>query len=116
MPEKLKLNHWALSGDWTIQKESAFLNRANGRIAFSFHARDINIVMGPAAHGSSIQYRVLIDGERPGAARGVDDEGSGTVKEQRLYQLIRQSKPIADRRFEIEFRDSGVEAFSFTFG
>jgi hypothetical protein len=61
---------------------------------------------------------VLIDGHAPGAAHGldVDDRGNGTVTEPRLYQLIRQRKPIADRRFEIEFLDSGVEAFVFTFG
>jgi hypothetical protein len=61
---------------------------------------------------------VLIDGHPPGAAHGVDvdEQGNGTVTEQRLYQLIRQQKPIADRQFEIEFLDSGAEAFAFTFG
>ena len=75
-------------------------------------------VMGPAARGTSVRFRVLIDGQPPGAAHGidVDDQGNGTVTEQRLYQLIRQPTPIADRQFEIEFLDSGVEAFSFTFG
>jgi hypothetical protein len=65
-----------------------------------------------------VQFRVLIDGLPPGAARGVDidDQGNGTLSEQRLYQLIRQPKPIADRQFEIEFLDAGVEAFAFTFG
>jgi thiol-disulfide isomerase/thioredoxin len=117
-PAQLKLNHWALSGDWTMQKQATVLNKANGRIAYRFHARDLHLVMGPAAPGASVRFRVLIDGQPPGAAHGVDvdDQGNGKVTEQRLYQLIRQAKPIADRQFEIEFLDSGVEAFAFTFG
>jgi thiol-disulfide isomerase/thioredoxin len=117
-PARLRLNHWALSGDWTIKKQATVLNKANGRIAYRFHARDLHLVMGPAARGTSVRFLVLIDGQPPGAAHGidVDDQGNGTVTEQRLYQLIRQPKPIADRQFEIEFLDSGVEAFAFTFG
>jgi thiol-disulfide isomerase/thioredoxin len=117
-PEMLRLNEWALSGDWTMRKEAAVLNQPNGGIAYRFHARDLHLVMGPAAPGTSIKFRVRIDGKPPGAARGidVDEEGNGTVTEQRLYQLIRQPQPIADRRFEIEFLGSGVEAFAFTFG
>lgn len=117
-PAQLALNHWALSGDWTLEKQLTVLNKANGRIAYRFHARDLHLVMGPSARGSSVRFRVLIDGRPPGAAHGidVDDQGNGTVAEQRLYQLIRQPKPIADRKFEIEFLDSGVEAFAFTFG
>jgi thiol-disulfide isomerase/thioredoxin len=117
-PARLRLNHWALSGDWTVKKQATVLNKANGRIAYRFHARDLHLVMGPAARGTSVRFRVLIDGKPPGAAHGidVDDQGNGTVTEQRLYQLIRQPKPIADRQFEIEFLDSGVEAFAFTFG
>jgi len=117
-PARVKLNDWALSGDWTVKKDAIVLNKANGRIAYRFHARDLHLVMGPAARGASVRFRVLIDGQPPGAAHGidVDDQGSGTVAEQRLYQLIRQPKPIADRQFEIEFLDPGVEAFAFTFG
>ena len=117
-PARLRLNHWALSGDWTLEQEAVVLNEANGRIAYHFHARDLHLVMGPAARGTSVRFRVLIDGEPPGAAHGidVDDQGNGTVSEQRMYQLIRQPKPIADRLFEIEFLDSGVEAYAFTFG
>ncbi len=117
-PARLKLNHWALAGDWTIRKQATLLNKANGRIAYCFHARDLHLVMGPAARGTSVRFRVLIDGQPPGAAHGidVDDQGNGIVTEQRLYQLVRQSKPIADRQFEIEFLDSGVEALAFTFG
>jgi len=117
-PARLRLNHWALAGDWTVEKQAIVLNKHNGRIAYRFHARDLHLVMGPSARGTSVRFRVLIDGRPPGAAHGidVDDQGNGTVTEQRLYQLIRQPKPIADRQFEIEFLDSGVEAFAFTFG
>src|SRR6266851_4732643 len=117
-PARLRLNHWALSGDWTVEKQATVLNKANGRIAYRFHARDLHLVMGPAARGASVRFRVLIDGQPPGAAHGidVDDQGNGTAAEQRLYQLIRQQRPIADRQFEIEFLDAGVEAFAFTFG
>ncbi len=118
VPPQLGLNHWALSGDWTMGKGAIVLNKANGHIAYRFHARDVHLVMGPAARGKSVRFRVLINGHAPGAAHGVDvdDQGNGTITEQRMYQLIRQSKPISDRLFEIEFLDSGVEAFSFTFG
>jgi len=118
VPTRLSLNQWALSGDWTVKNQAVVLNKANGRIAYRFHARDLHLVMGPAARGTSVRFRVLIDGQPPRAAHGidVDDQGNGTVTEQRLYQLIRQPKPIADRQFEIVFLDSGVEAFVFTFG
>ena len=118
LPAALRLNHWALSGDWTMERQAIVLNKANGRIAYRFHARDLHLVMGPAAPGTSLRFRVLIDGQAPGAAHGVDvdGQGNGTVAEPRMYQLIRQSNPIVDRQFEIEFLDSGVEAFSFTFG
>jgi thiol-disulfide isomerase/thioredoxin len=118
VPAQLHLNDWALSGDWTLKRPAAALNKPNGRIAYRFHARDLNLVMGPAAPGTSVRFRVLIDGQPPGAAHGVDvdEQGDGTVAEQRVYQLIRQPQPIADRQFEIEFLDPGVEAFSFTFG
>jgi thiol-disulfide isomerase/thioredoxin len=118
VPEQLQLNHWALSGDWTVQKDRTVLDKPSGRIAYRFHARDLNLVMGPATQGTSVRFRVLIDGQPPGAAHGidVDEQGNGTVTGQRLYQLIRQPKPIADRQFEVEFLDSGVEAFAFTFG
>ena len=117
-PARFSLNHWALAGEWTVEREATVLNKANGRIAYRFHARDLHLVMGPAARGTSVRFRVFLDGQAPGAAHGidVDEQGSGTVTEQRLYQLIRQPKPIADRQFEIEFLDAGVGAFAFTFG
>jgi thiol-disulfide isomerase/thioredoxin len=118
VPARLRLNQWALSGDWTVQKQATVLNKANGRIAYRFHARDLHLVMGPAVRGTSVRFRVLIDGQPPGAAHGIDidGQGNGAVAEQRLYQLIRQPKPIAERQFEIEFLDAGVEAYAFTFG
>lgn len=115
---RLRLNHWSLSGDWTSAPNSIHLNQPNGRIAYQFHSRDLHLVMGPAVAGSTVRFRVLIDGQPPSAARGVDidSQGNGTVADQRMYQLIRQVKPIVDRRFEIEFLDAGVEAFVLTFG
>jgi len=117
-PAQLRLNQWALSGDWTICRQATVLNHPIGAIAYRFHARDLHLVMGPAVPGTSIRYRVLIDGRPAGDAHGsdVDAAGYGTVTEPRLYQLIRQRGPIADRTFEIEFLNSGVATYSFTFG
>ncbi len=117
-PARMGLNHWCLSGDWTMGRQATVLNGAHGRIAYRFHARDLHLVMGPAERETSVRFRVLIDGQAPGAARGidVDEQGNGAVTESRLYQLIRQPKPITDRLFEIEFLGSGVETFAFTFG
>jgi thiol-disulfide isomerase/thioredoxin len=117
-PARLRLNQWALSGDWTVRKDAAAPNKAGGSITYRFHARDLHLVMGPAMPGTPVKFRVRIDGQPPGAAHGgdVDEQGYGTVTEQRLYQLIRQSGPIADRQFEIEFLAPGVETFAFTFG
>jgi hypothetical protein len=117
-PVELELNDWALSGDWTMEEEAATLNAASGQIACRFHARDLNLVMGPAEPGTATRFRVLIDGQPPGAAHGTDadGEGNGTAIEQRLYQLIRQPGPITGRTFEITFSDPGVQAYAFTFG
>jgi thiol-disulfide isomerase/thioredoxin len=118
VPARLGLNEWALAGEWTVEQQPAMLHAADGRIAYRFHARDLHLVMGPATPGTAIRFHVLIDGRPPGDARGgdVDAAGQGTATEQRLYQLIRQPGPIADRQFEIVFVDAGVEAFAFTFG
>jgi thiol-disulfide isomerase/thioredoxin len=117
-PKELRLNQWALSGEWTMKREATVLQKPGGRILYRFHARDLHLVMGPAAPGTSVRFRVLIDGQPPGAAHGIDldDQGYGTATEQRLYQLIRQPETIADRQFEIEFLDPGVEVYAFTFG
>jgi thiol-disulfide isomerase/thioredoxin len=115
---RLRVNDWALSGEWTMKTEALVLNKAGGRIAYRFHARDLHLVMGPPAPGTSVKFRVLIDGRAPGTAHGtdVDEQGYGTATEQRLYQLIRQTRPIADRQVEIEFLGPGAQAFGFTFG
>jgi hypothetical protein len=117
-PVQLSLNQWALGGTWTMGKQSVVLNKAGGRITFRFHARDLHLVMGPTRRGASVRFRVLVDGQPPGRSHGVDvnAQGIGTIVEPRMYQLIRQPKPIVLRRFEIEFLAAGVEAFAFTFG
>jgi thiol-disulfide isomerase/thioredoxin len=117
-PRSLALNEWALVGEWTMGGQATVLSSASGRIVSRFHARDLHLVMSPPRPGTSVRFRVAIDGRPPGPAHGVDvDEGgNGTVAEPRLYHLIRQAKPIDDRRFEIEFLDAGVQAFAFTFG
>ena len=117
-PAELRLNHWALAGDWTTQEEAARLDTADGRIACRFQARDLNLVMGPAASGTPTRFRVLLDGQPPGPDHGteVDDHGSGTLAEQRLYQLVRQHRPVTERTFHITFPDPGAEAYAFTFG
>jgi thiol-disulfide isomerase/thioredoxin len=117
-PSRLALNQWSLAGDWTIGRQATVLNNAPGQILHRFHSRDVHLVMGPARPGTSVRVRVSIDGHSPGAAHGldVDKDGNGTVREQRLYQLVRQPKPIVDRTFAIDFLDAGLEAFAFTFG
>jgi thiol-disulfide isomerase/thioredoxin len=117
-PAQLQRNQWALSGDWTIGRQAIVLNKPGGRIAYRFHARDLHLVMGPTAPGTSVRFRVFVDGQPAVATRGldVDVRGEGTASEQRLYQLVRQPQPIRNRQFEIEFLDAGVEAFAFTFG
>ena len=115
---RLALNQWSLAGDWTIGRQATVLNKTPGQILHRFHARDVHLVMGPPRAGTSVRFRVSVDGQPPGAAHGldVDEGGNGTVREQRLYQLVRQPKPIVDRTFAIDFLDAGVEAFAFTFG
>jgi cytochrome c biogenesis protein CcdA/thiol-disulfide isomerase/thioredoxin len=117
-PSSLQKNQWALGGDWTVESEKAVLDGPTGRIVFRFHARDLHLVLGPAPDGKPVRFKVSIDGEPPGADHGsdTDGDGNGIVNEQRLYQLIRQSKEANDRTFTIEFLDPGAEAFAFTFG
>ena len=118
IPERLRLNQWAMSGSWNVGSEGAIVKASGGRIAFRFHARDVNLVMGPALPRGVVRFRVRIDGQAPAGDAGVDvdKDGRGTVVEQRLYQLIRQKRPIVDKLIEIEFVDSGAELFVFTFG
>jgi thiol-disulfide isomerase/thioredoxin len=116
--EALRLNDWALSGDWNVAHQAAMLIGAEGRIAYRFHARDLHLVMGPAERGTSVPFRVLVDGQAPDGDHGVDveEDGSGKVSQQRLYQLVRQQGPVRERTFEITFLAPGVEAYAFTFG
>jgi hypothetical protein len=118
VPAELRLNHWALSGDWTMGEQATRLNTADGKVAYRFRARDLHLVMGPAVSGTSVRFHVALDGQPPGAAHGldVDDQGHGTVTDQRLHQLIRQPERITERTLEITFLDPGVETYSFTFG
>ncbi len=117
-PSHLWLNEWALAGRWVDRDQFAVLNSAGGKIAFRFHARDLHLVLGPAAGGKAVRFRVTIDGQAPGESHGVDTdaEGNGVVTEYRLYQLVRLQGPVADHTFVIEFLDPGVQAFAFTFG
>jgi thiol-disulfide isomerase/thioredoxin len=117
-PARLRLDQWALSGDWTVGKQATVLNEAGGRIAYRFHARDLHLVLAPPAQGRPIRFRVKLDGASPGADHGldVDAEGWGSLEEPRLYQLVRQTGAVAARTFEIEFFGDGVRAYAFTFG
>jgi thiol-disulfide isomerase/thioredoxin len=117
-PASLSLNHWALSGSWNVNAESAVLQVAPGRVLFRFHSRDLHFVLAPSKNGTPIRFRVMLDGVPPGENAGVDTvpDGTGVVREPRLYQLIRQKGLIKDHVFEIEFLDPGVQAFDFTFG
>ena len=117
-PPEWQLYTWALSGEWLLDRKAVVLKKAGGKIGCCFHARDLHLVMGPSTVRTPLRFRVQIDGLPPGDARGVDvdENGNGKVIEQRLYQLIRQRDEISDRLFTIEFLDSCVEAFAFTFG
>ena len=118
VPARLGLNQWALSGDWTMGEEATTLNEAGGQIACRFHARDLNLVMGPAEWGTSMPFRISIDGQPPSESHGTDTaaDGTGTLTQQRVHQLIRQPGPIVERTFEIAFAEPGAAAYCFTFG
>ena len=115
---RLPLNSWDLSGNWTVARHAVVAEGPGGRISFAFHARDVNLVMGPGTAGTRIPFRVLLDGEVVSESRGTDVEpdGTGSVVDQRTYQLIRQPGPITDRVFGIEFLSPGAEAYCVTFG
>jgi thiol-disulfide isomerase/thioredoxin len=117
-PEGLDLNQWSLAGDWTVGGQPTELNDPGGRIRHRFHARDVNLVMGARGGEGSVAFQVRVDGEPPGDARGadVDEDGNGTVAEERLYQLVRKPGSDSDHTFEITFAEPGVQAYVFTFG
>ena len=117
-PDRLPLNRWSLTGAWIAHPDRVSLDEPKGRVDFAFHARDVHLVMGPRDRGTTIPFRITIDGEPPVGASGtdVDADGAGSLVQQRMYQLVRHTGPIADRVFSIEFEGSGAEAFAFTFG
>jgi len=118
LPDALPLNRWALAGDWSVGPQAAVLNASGGQIAYRFHARDLHLVMARARDAQRVRFRVLLDGDPPGAAHGIDidEHGEGTVTGARLYQLIRQRTPVTEHTFEITFLDPGIHAYVFTFG
>jgi hypothetical protein len=111
-------NEWGLSGSWNVGLESAVLGSAPGKLIFRFHSRDLHLVLGPAKNGHPVRFAVTLDGAAPNDDHGADSapDGTGVVREPRLYQLIRQKNKVEDRTFEIEFLDPGVYAYVFTFG
>jgi cytochrome c biogenesis protein CcdA/thiol-disulfide isomerase/thioredoxin len=117
-PAQLALNDWSLGGQWHVGPERATASAPASRIVYRFHARDLHLVLGSGADGKPVRFKVLIDGKAPGDAHGMDvaPDGSGTVTDQRLYQLVRQSDGVTDRTFSIEFLDPGASAYAFTFG
>jgi thiol-disulfide isomerase/thioredoxin len=117
-PGGLELNEWSLSGNWTVGRQATVMNEPGGRINYRFHARDLNLVLGPSESGDRVRFRVLVDGEPPGPGHGddADDQGNGTIAEFRLYQLVREPGAVSDRTFEVTFLDPGARAYVFTFG
>ncbi len=117
-PVRPRLNQWGLSGSWNDGAESAVLQAAPGKIVFRFHSRDLHFVLAPTKDGKPVRFKVTLDGAAPGDNHGSDSapDGTGEVREPRLYQIIRQKGRIGDHTFEIEFLDPGVQALDFTFG
>jgi thiol-disulfide isomerase/thioredoxin len=118
VPDRLGTNEWALSGRWTVQDEFCEADDAGCGIAYRFQARDLHLVMSPPGRGTSVGYRVLLDGRPPGAAHGgdVDADGRGEITEPRLHQLVRQPGRVVERTFEITFDEPGAQVYAFTFG
>jgi thiol-disulfide isomerase/thioredoxin len=117
LPERLVVNHWALAGEWTIGAENVELDQPGGSIAYRFHARDAHLVLSRASR-DPIRFRVLLDGEPPGPSHGfdIDTDGTGLVRDGRLYQLVRERGPVRERTLQITFLEPGAEAYAFTFG
>jgi len=117
LPEGLRLNHWALAGEWTIRPEYVVLDQAGGSIAFRFHARDAHLVLSRSAR-EPIPFRVLLDGEAPGRSHGVDvdEDGRGVIRDARIFQVVRQQDAVRDQTLAITFLEPGAEAYAFTFG
>lgn len=118
LPQRLALNDWGIGGQWNVHAEAALASDSHARLAYRFHARDLHLVLAPADDGKPVRIRITVDGKPPGASHGadIDGDGNGVVTAARLYQLVRQSGPVDDRTFEIEFLDAGARAYAFTFG
>src|SRR4030095_11431369 len=117
-PASPSLNQWGLSGSWNVGSEAAVLQAGPGKIVFRFHSRDLHLVLAPTKDGKPVRFKVTLDGAAPGENRGSDSapDGTGEIREPRLYQLIPQKGAIVARTVEIEFLDPGVQALDFTFG
>jgi thiol-disulfide isomerase/thioredoxin len=115
--DRLPLNRWAFTGEWTVGPESVALDRAGGSIVYRFHARDAHLVLSPGAR-KPVAFRVLLDGEAPGTSHGedVDEDGNGLLRHGRLYQLVREHDGVRERVLEVRFLEPGAEAYAFTFG
>jgi thiol-disulfide isomerase/thioredoxin len=114
----LRLNGWSLEGDWDTTGEMATLKQAGGQIRFRFLARDAHLVLSSRAGAPAIAFRVLLDGQPPGASHGadVDAAGHGVLRDGRLYQLVRATGPVREQTLSITFEDAGAQAYAFTFG
>ena len=117
LPDRVRLSQWALAGEWTIGRENVVLDQSGGSIVYRFHSRDAHLVLAPGAR-EPISFRVLLDGEAPGLAHGVDvdEDGNGVLRDGRLYQLVRQHAAVRERTLQITFLKPGAEAYVFTFG
>jgi hypothetical protein len=113
-PERLRVNGWALAGEWTVEREKVVLDRAGGSVAYRFHARDAHLVLSPGAR-EPIPFHVLLDGEAPGLSAGVDinEDGNGVLRDGRLYQLVRQHDRVSERTLKVIFSEPGADAFTF---
>jgi thiol-disulfide isomerase/thioredoxin len=115
--DALHLNEWGLTGDWRTGEENITLEQAGGSIAYRFHARDAHLVLSRASQ-EPIPFSLVLDGEAPGRAHGIDvaENGHGVLTDGRLYQLVRQNDDVRQRTLEISFHAPGAEAYAFTFG
>jgi thiol-disulfide isomerase/thioredoxin len=118
LPARPALNQWGLGGSWNAGAESGTLESTPGKVVFRFHSRDLHMVLGPSKNGTPVRFKIKLNGAAPQADHGSDSsaDGTGEVRQPRMYQLVRQKGPVKDVTFEIEVLDPGVEVFSFTFG
>ncbi len=117
-PHDLPLNRWSLSGAWTVGEAFATSAASGAAINHRFHARDLHMVLAPSASDRPVRVRVRLEGQAPGKDHGwdADPDGMVLIDRPRMYQLIRQARPVVDRTFQIEALDPGLRAYSFTFG